>query len=307
MSRRAKNILIDSSLPTNSADTDFIFNTSENIIYYRDRSNRQWVPASSAQAGPQGPVGPQGPAGVNGTNGTNGVGLNIKGHKTSSSALPTVGNLYNDAWVVDDTGFLYIWQGSSWFNAGKIVGFDGATGPQGPVGPQGPSSDATVLVETHAALTTGTHGVVGNIVGTQNIQTLTNKTIDGVTNTITNVPISNVTGLSTILQQYSPALLTINQKTASYVLVLSDSLAMIEMSVATANTITVPLESGVNFPIGTQIVILQSGVGQTTIVAETAGVTINATPGLKLRTRWASATLIKRAADTWVATGDLVA
>jgi hypothetical protein len=306
MSRRAKNILIDSSLPTNSADTDFIFNTSENIIYYRDRSNRQWVPASSSQAGPQGPIGPQGPAGQDGQDGTDGESLKIKGHKTSASQLPATGNIYNDAWITDDTGFLHIWQGSSWFNIGKIVGLDGAVGPQGPVGPQGASSDATILVETHAALASGVHGVVGSVVGTGNIQTLTGKTIDGVTNTITNVPISNVTGLSTILQQYSPALLTINQKTASYVLVLSDSLSMIETSVATANTITVPLESGVNFPIGTQIVILQAGVGQTTIVPE-VGVTINATPGLKLRTRWASATLIKRASDTWVATGDLVA
>jgi hypothetical protein len=51
---------------------------------------------------------------------------------------------------------------------------------------------------------------------------------------------------------------------------------------------------------------LQTGTGQTTIVA-TGGVTINATPGLKLRTQWSSATLIKRAENTWVAIGDLSA
>jgi hypothetical protein len=37
-----------------------------------------------------------------------------------------------------------------------------------------------------------------------------------------------------------------------------------------------------------------------------SGVTVNATPGLKLRAQWSSATLIKRGTDTWVAIGDLV-
>lgn len=48
-----------------------------------------------------------------------------------------------------------------------------------------------------------------------------------------------------------------------------------------------------------------AGAGQVTVGG--AGVTINATPGLKLRTQWSSATLIKRATDTWVAVGDLSA
>lgn len=60
------------------------------------------------------------------------------------------------------------------------------------------------------------------------------------------------------------------------------------------------------FPIGTQITILQTGSGQTTIGAG-AGVTVNATPGLKLRAQWSSVTLIKRATNTWVAVGDLQA
>jgi hypothetical protein len=77
------------------------------------------------------------------------------------------------------------------------------------------------------------------------------------------------------------------------------------MNVGSANNLTVPLNSSEAFPIGKKITILQTGAGQTTIVA-TGGVTVNATPGLKLRTQWSSATLIKRATDTWVAIGDLV-
>jgi len=101
-------------------------------------------------------------------------------------------------------------------------------------------------------------------------------------------------------------LLSTNAQTASYTLVLSDADKMVEMNVGSANNLTVPLNSSVAYPVGTQINILQTGTGQTTIVA-TGGVTINATPGLKLRTQWSSATLIKRATDTWVAIGDLVA
>jgi hypothetical protein len=78
------------------------------------------------------------------------------------------------------------------------------------------------------------------------------------------------------------------------------------MGVGTANNLTVPLNSTAAFAIGTQVNVLQTGAGQTTIVA-TGGVTINATPGLKLRTQWSSATLIKRGTDTWALVGDLSA
>jgi hypothetical protein len=97
-----------------------------------------------------------------------------------------------------------------------------------------------------------------------------------------------------------------NAQTASYTLVLGDKYKIVEMSNASANNLTVPLNATVAYPIGTEINIIQTGAGQTTVVA-TVGVTINGTPGLKLRTQWSSATLIKRATDTWVLVGDLSA
>ena len=97
-----------------------------------------------------------------------------------------------------------------------------------------------------------------------------------------------------------------NAQTASYGLVLADKNKLIEMNVGSANNLTVPLNSTQAFPTGSQIHILQTGSGQTTVVA-TGGVTINATPGLKLRAQWSSATLIKRGTDTWVLIGDLSA
>ena len=76
------------------------------------------------------------------------------------------------------------------------------------------------------------------------------------------------------------------------------------MNVASANNLTVPPNGDVALPIGTVVTILQTGSGQTTLVAG-SGVTVNGSPGLKLRGQWSSATLVKRDTNTWVAIGDL--
>jgi len=103
------------------------------------------------------------------------------------------------------------------------------------------------------------------------------------------------------------SLTPISQKTASYTLSsLTERDDLIEMGSASALTLTIPPASAVDYPIGTSIDILQTGAGQVTIAAG-SGVTVNATPGLKLRTTWSSATLFKRAANTWVVFGDLTA
>jgi len=104
-----------------------------------------------------------------------------------------------------------------------------------------------------------------------------------------------------------PSRTPIVQKTASYSLddlSLRDSI--IEVSSTSGTTITVPADSNYNYPVGTTLDILQTNTGQVTI-AGAGGVTVNATPGLKLRTQWSSATLLKRAENTWVAFGDLSA
>jgi hypothetical protein len=96
-------------------------------------------------------------------------------------------------------------------------------------------------------------------------------------------------------------------KTDSYTLsALTERDSLIEVAKSTATTITIPTDATLNFPIGTSIDILQTSTGQVTI-AGAGGVTVNATPGLKLRTTWSSCTLFKRAANTWVVYGDLTA
>lgn len=111
-------------------------------------------------------------------------------------------------------------------------------------------------------------------------------------------------GSSTL--EFASSTLKTSAQTASYTLVLADKDKLVEISNASANTLTVPANSTVAFPVGSQITVLQTGAGQTTI-AGAVGVAIDATPGLKIRARWGGVTLIKRATDTWVAIGDLSA
>jgi hypothetical protein len=113
--------------------------------------------------------------------------------------------------------------------------------------------------------------------------------------------------VTTALEGKVPSATTISQKTDSYTLSsISEKDTLIEMGKATAQTVTIPTNASVAFPVGTSLDILQTGAGQVTI-AGAAGVTVNGTPGLKLRTQWSSATLFKRAENTWVVMGDLSA
>jgi hypothetical protein len=100
-------------------------------------------------------------------------------------------------------------------------------------------------------------------------------------------------------------LIVANRQTASYTLVLSDADKLVEMNNASANNLTVPLNSSVAFATGTQILLAQYGAGQTTIVA-TSGVTIRSNGAkLKLNVQYSGATLIKIATDEWYLFGDI--
>jgi hypothetical protein len=72
-------------------------------------------------------------------------------------------------------------------------------------------------------------------------------------------------------------------------------------------TITVPADgtNSITYPVGTSFDIFRANTGNVTIAG--SGATVNGTPGLKLRARYSSATLFKRAANTWVLIGDLTA
>ena len=99
--------------------------------------------------------------------------------------------------------------------------------------------------------------------------------------------------------------ITSNTQVASYSLALSDNGKLILMNVATANNLTIPLNSSVNFPVGTKIDVSSVGAGQTTIVAA-GGVTINSAGGaLKLRLQYSGATMVQTATNVWLLFGDI--
>ena len=164
------------------------------------------------------------------------------------------------------------------------------------------AESADDLVSQHNSESVSVHGLSASasVVGTTTTQTLTNKTIEspvisGSMSVSGSVSVSgNVIGHIDILD-----------KTSNYTLAISDDGKLVQMSLSSANTLTVPLNSSVAFPIGTQIIVVQSGTGQTTIAAADPSVIVNSTPGLKLRARYSAATLIKTSTNTWLVIGDL--
>lgn len=144
------------------------------------------------------------------------------------------------------------------------------------------------VLTVNSATTTGLQWATPEVTLT-NTATLTNKTLTS--------PVINLSFNS----------LTLDSPLGAYVLVLSDNGKMVEINNAEARTVTVPKNSSVAFPIGAQINISQVNDGQVTIAPVDGDVTINGTPGLKLRTKWSTATLIKRDTNTWILAGDLSA
>lgn len=119
--------------------------------------------------------------------------------------------------------------------------------------------------------------------------------------TATNATLNTITSVGP-----SDIRIPINQQTVSYTLLSSDVGKMVEINNASGVTLTVPPNTDQTIEIGSSIVVLQTGAGQITLLGG-SGVTVNGTPGLKLRGQWASVTLVKRAINTWIAIGDLVA
>jgi hypothetical protein len=109
---------------------------------------------------------------------------------------------------------------------------------------------------------------------------------------------TNINGLLTNYNVY-------NTQTSSYTLVLADASKIVEMNVGSANTVTVPTNSSVAFPIGTEITVMQYGAGNTTIVAA-SGVTFRSKDfSTRIGDQYTGATLIKRDTNEWYLIGNI--
>jgi len=188
----------------------------------------------------------------------------------------------------------------------KISGLTSALSDKAPIA--SPTFTGTVTIPTGAALGTPASATLTNATGLPIATGIANLGT-GVATFLTTPSSANLASMITDEIGTGNLILSdiaTNAQSASYTLALADKGKLVEISNASANTLTVPPSSSINFPVGSQITVLQTGAGQTTITAG-AGVTINGTPGLKLRAQWSSVTLIKRLTDTWVVVGDLTA
>jgi len=125
--------------------------------------------------------------------------------------------------------------------------------------------------------------------------------------TLVNTTTDNATGSALQVNGNISFVNVFNRKTASYTLVLADQNDIIEMNVASANNLTVPLNATVAFPIGTEIAITQYGAGKTTIVA-TGGVTLRSAGGLlSIGSQYSMVTCVKVGTNEWYVIGSLIA
>jgi hypothetical protein len=93
--------------------------------------------------------------------------------------------------------------------------------------------------------------------------------------------------------------------TASHPLVGIDEGKKLRMNSASANVVTVPVNSSTPLPIGFRCSLVQMGAGATTVAAA-SGVTIKSqSSSLALNGRYAEAYLEKIGADEWLLTGEL--
>lgn len=101
----------------------------------------------------------------------------------------------------------------------------------------------------------------------------------------------------------------LNPQVASYTLVLADANNKdISLSNASALNLNVPTNASVAFPIGTVISGWQEGAGQVTVVAVTPGTTSIHSPAAanKTRLQYSAFSLLKKATDAWLLSGDIV-
>lgn len=101
--------------------------------------------------------------------------------------------------------------------------------------------------------------------------------------------------------------LTLNPVVDTYTLALADAHKLVTLNKATGFTVTIPPNSSVPFDLGDQVNLMQIGDGQITVAAG-AGVTLEAQGSKKkLNGKWATATAVKIATDTWVLIGNTAA
>ena len=97
----------------------------------------------------------------------------------------------------------------------------------------------------------------------------------------------------------------LDRKTADYTLVLADAGKVIEINSGSSENVTIPPNSGVAFPLGTQVVVVRLGAGAV-VITEGSGVTTRSDGDKnKIKSQYSSCVLIKHETDEWYILGNL--
>jgi len=98
---------------------------------------------------------------------------------------------------------------------------------------------------------------------------------------------------------------SINTRTDNYTFVLTDAHKLVELNHTGSKTFSIPTESSVAFPIGTEIKLANYGTGELRVAA-LVGVTMLSDGGkFKITAQYGVAQLIKRATNEWYLFGDI--
>ncbi len=97
-----------------------------------------------------------------------------------------------------------------------------------------------------------------------------------------------------------------DQTGTTYTPVLTDAGKTIWLENAAATTLTIPTNASVAYPVNTTILVMQEGAGVVTVTGDT-GVTVNGVSAGSgaINNRYQGATLVKRATDEWIISGDI--
>lgn len=90
----------------------------------------------------------------------------------------------------------------------------------------------------------------------------------------------------------------------AYTLAITDLYRLVTLNNGAAITLTIPTDANVPLPVNGFIDCIQIGAGQVT-VAPAGGVTLNGTPGLLFTDQYSAVSLLKVAANSWIAIGRL--
>jgi len=307
---------VETTAPTGAETGDAWFDPASGLVFvYYDG---YWVEAVGGNIGPTGPTGVQGETGVTGATGSfGGITVDYTYDDTANASGIAAGELRFDNSTISSATAMYIHQLNdastnlssflqtiddststikghykvSLKNNPEVFALFTISSVTDNTSPDGYFTVSSAYVSGAGSITDGADVLI-------TFARTGDKGDDGATGA---TGATGPTGSDAVLT------LSFNAQTGtSYTLAADDKDKLVELNNASAITVTVPNNTSVGIVDGAQVNLLQTGAGQVTVAAG-SGVTVNGTPGLKLRAQWSSATLIKRSTNTWVIVGDLSA